>query len=254
MPIHWKSQNDIVAISAHNGGSEKAAPATYEAYNSSVAAGAEYVEFDIRRTADDILVVYHNARTGPAGRLVADLQYNELCENAAYNVPRVDDIIQLLAGKVMAHLDLKEIGYEEEVISLAREVLGPGNFIATTEEDVSITNIKRAFPDTTTALSVGRDARQFPWHRWPNIYYDDLFPLQRIRACGADWVATHHKLARLGVLKLCYRHGIGSIIWTVNSDALIDRFLSDQRVNILTTNRPQYASRRRSDLVHQRSR
>ena len=43
MPIHWKSQNDIVAISAHNGGSEKAAPATYEAYNSSVAAGAEYV-------------------------------------------------------------------------------------------------------------------------------------------------------------------------------------------------------------------
>ena len=138
MPIHWKSQNDIVAISAHNGGSEKAAPATYEAYNSSVAAGAEYVEFDIRRTADDILVVYHNARTEPTGQLVADLQYNELCENAVYTVPRVDDIMHLLAGKVMAHLDLKEIGYEEEVISLAREVLGPGNFIATTEEDVSI--------------------------------------------------------------------------------------------------------------------
>jgi glycerophosphoryl diester phosphodiesterase len=48
-----------VSISAHGGGSEHAPPATYEAYKRSVTSGAEYVEFDIRRTLDDVLIVYH---------------------------------------------------------------------------------------------------------------------------------------------------------------------------------------------------
>jgi len=253
MAINWEPQTGNVAISAHNGGSEVATPATYEAYKMSASTGAEFVELDIRRTADNVLVVYHQASYEHTGELVADHSYNELCDSAGYVVPKVDEIMQLLSGKVVAHLDLKEIGYEREVISLAYEILGHGNFIATTEEDVSIASIKRSFPNVITALSLPRDLREVPWHRWPRACRIELFPLHRIHACGADWVAVHHLFARLGVLRLCDRHGIGTIVWTVNSDALIDRFLNDRRVNVLTTDRPQYASRRRSDLEQQNS-
>jgi hypothetical protein len=38
--------------------------------------------------------------------------------------------MRLLAGKVFGHLDLKEMGYEEEVIKLALETFGAGNFVA----------------------------------------------------------------------------------------------------------------------------
>ena len=61
----------MVQISAHKGGSERARPQTYEAYQDALASGAEYAEFDIRRTADDVLVIYHDAaagRTAAAGR------------------------------------------------------------------------------------------------------------------------------------------------------------------------------------------
>ena len=57
----------MIKISAHRGGSEQARAATYEAYEHALTSGAEYAEFDIRRTADGILVVYHDPRSGPHG-------------------------------------------------------------------------------------------------------------------------------------------------------------------------------------------
>jgi hypothetical protein len=38
------------------------------------------------------------------------------------------------------------------------------------------------------------------------------------------------------------------MVWTVDHDVLIDRFLRDQRVDVLITNRPGHAARRRSEL------
>jgi glycerophosphoryl diester phosphodiesterase len=158
----------------------------------------------------------------------------------------VDDIMSLLAGTVMGHLDLKENGYEEDVIELALRTFGAGNFVATTLEDVSVKRIKQSFPEVRAALSLGRDS--LPLGQRAAVRFSELFPLPRIRACGADWVAVNHKLARRGVLSQCQRHGIGAMVWTVDEDRLIDRFLTDQRVDVLITNRPEYAARRRSQL------
>ncbi len=47
-----------VAISAHG-----PQAGTIEAYASAVETGAEYVEFDIRRTADGELAAFHDDRT-----------------------------------------------------------------------------------------------------------------------------------------------------------------------------------------------
>ena len=66
----------------------------------------------------------------------------------------------LLAGRLIGHLDLKETGYEENVVALASSILGPGNFVVTTLEDASVATIKRAFPEVRTALSLGRSLRR----------------------------------------------------------------------------------------------
>lgn len=235
-------------ISAHRGGSEHAAAATYEAYRDALTSGAEYVEFDIRKTSDGVLVVYHDAHVAHAGPRVADLTYTELCNRLDYTVPRVQDVMEMIAGKMTGHLDLKEIGYEEEVIQLALAVLSDGNFVATTLEDVSVSAIKKAFPAVITALSLGRDLDEVPRTERASVRRSELFPLRRLRNCGADWVAVNYKIARLGVISTCKRNGIGIMVWTVDADPLIDRFLHDQRVDVLVTNRPHYAVRRRGDL------
>jgi glycerophosphoryl diester phosphodiesterase len=258
-----RSSDRVTAlISAHRGGGEHAPEATYEAFEHSVTTGAEYVEFDIRRTSDGALVVYHDARAGAGGsasgngngsgnggrRRVAQLEYAELCDLAGYRVPLVADVMQLLAGHAAGHLDLKETGYEDEVIDLAVAILGRDNFVATTLEDSSVAAIKRSFPKVRAALSLGRDLRGIPASRWPGIRASELFPLSRVRACGADWVAVNYKLARLGVLRACRRSGIGVMVWTVDSDRLIDRFVGDRHVDVLITNRPRHAAARRARL------
>ena len=157
--------------------------------------------------------------------------------------------MRLLGGKVIGHLDLKEVGYEADVINLALETFGLGNFVATSLEDESISAIKQDFPQVTAALSLGRDLAEVPRAKWASVRYGELFPLRRIRACRADWVAVNHKLAHWGVLKLCSQNGIGAMVWTVDSDDLIDRFLTDERINVLITNRPKYAVSRREQLT-----
>jgi glycerophosphoryl diester phosphodiesterase len=238
----------VVQISAHCDHSDDAKPITYESYTAALTSGAEYAEFDIRKTADNVLVIYHDARAGRGGPLVAELEYRELCDRLEYPVPRVDEVMAILAGQQLGHLDLKEIGYEAEVVGLATSILGRENFVVTTLEDVSVATIKRAFPGVRTALSLGRSMGELPRRRWAATRHSELYPMRRVRACGADWVAANYRLAQLGVARACHRSGIGIMVWTVDADPLIDRFLLDQRIDVLITNRPQHAARRRAEL------
>jgi glycerophosphoryl diester phosphodiesterase len=239
----------MVQISAHRGGSEETEPATYQAYEHALTSGAEYAEFDIRKTRDNIMVVYHDANAAHTGPLVADLTYEALCDHLGYIVPKVANVMDMLAGKMIGHLDLKEIGYEEDVIELALSKFGAGNFIATTLEDVSIAAIKRAFPYVRTALSLGRGLNEVPRSRWVSVLRSELFPLSRLRECGSDWVAVNYKLARLGVVGKCAQNDVGVMVWTVDSEEMINRFLADSRIDVLITNRPEYAVRRRAELT-----
>ncbi|MDN3352720.1 glycerophosphodiester phosphodiesterase family protein [Actinomadura sp. DC4] len=228
-----------VAVSAHKGGSEDAPPASWEAYETALTTGAEYVEFDIRRTRDGDLVVFHDPQV--AGHPIAKLTYEELCGAAGHRVPMVRDVMKLIAGRAIGHLDLKEIGDEHEVILMALDLLGPGNFVATTLEDSSIRRIKKSFPEVTTALSLGRDLREVGRLLRLPARAREVYPLGRMRACGADWVAVHRRLARANVLRLCGRFGIPAMVWTVNGEPQLRRFLADPRVTVLITDRPRYA-------------
>jgi glycerophosphoryl diester phosphodiesterase len=229
------------AVSAHRGGSEHAAAATREAYEDAIRSGAEYVEFDIRRTADGVLVVYHDPRVGPAGPPLSALTHAELSERAGYAVPVVDDVMSLIAGKLVGHLDLKETGYEHVVIDRAIALLGADGFVATTLEDRSVAAITRSFPRVRTALSLGRDRREIAPARLTRTRLSELLPMRRVRACGAGGVAAHHRLARAGVLREAARQGLFTLVWTVNEDLPMRAFLADRRVDVLVTDRPRRA-------------
>ncbi|MFF7308088.1 glycerophosphodiester phosphodiesterase family protein [Streptomyces sp. NPDC008137] len=229
------------AVSAHRGGSERADAATWEAYTDALESGAEYVEFDIRRTADGVLVVYHDPRVGPAGPPLSRLTHAELCERAGYDVPVVDEVMALIAGRLVAHLDLKEVGYEREVVDRAVALLGTDGLVVTTLEDRSLAAVTRALPGVRTALSLGRDRKDLALARLPGTRLSELFPARRIRACGAHGVAVHQRLARTTVLREATRRGLFTMVWTVNDDTLMRAFLAHPRVDVLVTDRPRRA-------------
>jgi glycerophosphoryl diester phosphodiesterase len=201
----------------------------------------EYVEFDIRRTADGVYVVHHDPRVQHTGPALSTLTHAELSERSGYPVPVVDDVMALITGKAMGHLDLKEPGYERHVIDRAVALLGADGFVATTLEDRSVAAITRAFPAVRTALSLGRDRKELGLARLPGTRLSELLPMRRVRACGAHGVAVHQRLARTNVLREAARHGLFTLVWTVNDDALMRAFLTDDRVDVLVTDRPRRA-------------
>ncbi|MDQ1066399.1 glycerophosphodiester phosphodiesterase family protein [Streptomyces canus] len=229
------------AVSAHRGGSERAGAATWEAYEDAIRSGAEYVEFDIRRTADGVFVVHHDPRVGHTGPRLSEITHAELSERSGYPVPVVDEVMSLIAGKLAGHLDLKESGYERELIDRAVSLLGADGFVATTLEDRSVAAIARAFPRVRTALSLGRDRKEIARARLAGTRLSELLPMRRVRACGASGVAVHHRLARANVLREAVRHNLFTMVWTVNDDTLMRAFLGHPRVDVLITDRPRRA-------------
>jgi glycerophosphoryl diester phosphodiesterase len=230
------------AVSAHG-----PRAGTIESYAHALKTGAEYVEFDIRRTADGELAAFHDPRTRQ-GEPLAAISYARLCELAGYEVPRVADVMALIAGKAIGHLDIKDTGGEERTVELALDLLGPGRFVVTTLEDESVAAVKARFPEVPAALSLGRDLAELPRSRWAATRFGELRPIRRLRACRADWVALNHRLAGAGVLAQCHRAGLKTMIWTVDEDAGIRRWLADPRVTVLITNRPADALAVRSAL------
>ncbi|MEV5825964.1 glycerophosphodiester phosphodiesterase [Spirillospora sp. NPDC052242] len=193
--------------------------------------GAEYVEIDIRRTGDGRLVVHHDATVG--GLPLKRLTYERVQELSPRPVPLVEDAMEIIAGKARGHLDLKERGCEHETVALALEAFGQ-QFVVTTGEVPSLVEIKARFPQVMTALSVGRNL-------WERGAAHNFAPLPLIRRAGADMVALNHRLARVGVLRQCARAGFPAMIWTVNAEPVMRRFLGDPRVAVLVTDRPAKA-------------
>ncbi len=230
------------AVSAHRGGSDLAVPATWEAYRDAPESGAEYVEFDIRRTRDGVFVVYHDHRVNHTGPELATLTHAEASGLAGYELPEVGEVMELAAGSgMMGHLDLKEMGDERETVGLALDIFGADGFVATTLEDASIAVIARDFPQVRTALSVGRNRREIPLPRLAEVRRSEFFPLRRVRECGATGIAIHQRMARTTVLRQCAAHGLFAMVWTVNDDDGLRHFLGDGRVDVLITDRPRRA-------------
>jgi glycerophosphoryl diester phosphodiesterase len=221
-----------VLISAHRGGAERARPESLAAYQAAASTGAEYAEFDVRRAGDGELLVQHDDQR-PDGE-----------------PPLTAAVVMraLAAGGVRGHVDLKGTGFEHEAVALAQETFGPDRFVVTTPDPASVAAIRAAFPAVSVGLSVGfgwasvvRSARRL---RRPAS-----FPFEAVRASAADWVAMSYRYARPDVLSRCVADGRRVMVWTVNDDRRLDRFLTDPRVSILVTDRPEYAVRRRQALT-----
>ncbi len=156
----------------------------------------------------------------------------------------VADVLATIKGHAKGHLDLKDAGREDEVVRLALDVLGPGQFIITTLEDRSVAAIRSRFEspdDVPVALSLGRNMAGASRAQWLRTRLTELRPLPRLRACGADWVAAEHRLARAWVGRQCRRHHVNVMVWTVNSERELRYWLSDGRADVVITDRPTVA-------------
>lgn len=200
-------------------------PNTIEAFTRARKLNADWVELDVRRSLDGVLVVHHNAHL-PDGRLVAETSTDELPDW----VPPLAEAMEACDGMgvvVQIKNDPAEAGYDDEntlavaVAGLVSAYRDHGDVVVSSFNLDSIEMIRRVGAEVCTALlifdpmiisqSIGRVADAGHWGIHP--YYltlnerllrraqqaglrvfpwtvNELGPLKELTAIGADGVIT----------------------------------------------------------------
>jgi glycerophosphoryl diester phosphodiesterase len=190
-----------------------APPNTLDAFEAAIRLGADMIEFDVRRTMDDELVVFHDERIGD--RLLATLRADEVIESrppAGRRVPQVVEVLDAVRGRVRLDVELKEAGYESRVLDLLFDHgFGVSDFIVTSFDAGAIERVKRARPDVRAGLLVYDVTPQRALEMFLESHADFLGP---DCAITDDWLLREAGAARVGLLP-----------WTVNEPDDLRRLL-----------------------------
>ncbi len=234
---------DPPKISAHRGGAEGAnAPNSLDAIRAATSLGLDFVEFDVRVTADGRFVVWHDKAVWIDGAKVPveRVSFGQLRLHAP-DAADVADVLQLLRGRVLAHVDMKDPWREVELADLCESVLGADGFLLTTLDDESVKRVRQARPHLQIALSLGRSTRGEPWWREIAIRWSEVFPARRVRDCDPTALAINYRICRAGALRWAHRQGIPVLVWTINRPALMRKVVADGRYWAFTTDKPRLA-------------
>lgn len=228
-------------IDAHRGECGIPGLPASERYRRAMALGVDFVEIDVRRTRDGIYINHHDEMT-PAKRAINQTSYADLCAELGPQTQTVDEAFDLLTAEVRLHVDVKEPGYERDIVGRTLARFGPSRFVITAEDE-PVRRIKDEFPHLQVGLTLGHEMEGAPPWRVARVRLSELFPHRRLERCHADFVAAHAQLARARVLSYCARRQMPAWVWTVDHEVEIARFLRDPRVAVLITNRPDIAVR-----------
>lgn len=202
-----------------------------------IALGADYVEFDVQRCADGTLVLLHDTvDVAPPGTL----GYAEA--------------LDLIAGRVRLHLDLKVEDGEVEVAAQAVTRLGADHLLVTTLSDRGVRTVRdwadAEGHDLLVGLSLGRGVHDIPVLHAIRVRLSELFPHARYRLARANIVVAHHWLARLGLRRFARRHRLPLLVWTVDTPQALAYWMRPGRAWLVTTNVPEVAlGLRRTDRI-----
>lgn len=235
----------MVLVSAHRGGAgdDHSSENTLAAFEAAIAMGCDYVEFDVRLTADGTPVVFHDD-TLPDGssRSIAG---HRLDEFTGVVLVTLDEVLELIRGRVKAHVDLKVRGREVELVARIVEALGVDDVIVTTAEDSSVRRIVGWSRQHAVGLLVGLSSSPRSWDGRPwrrrLVRLEAAFPRTRVWLSRANLVVSHKAVARWTLRGYARRRGLPLLVWTVDRPDELDRWMNDPWVWMVTTNYPARA-------------
>lgn len=225
-------------VVAHRGASAGHVDNSLEAFQGAIDAGADMIEFDVRRTYDDALVAFHDSHV--RRRPVGDLTRAELGAMTGHTPPLLEEVLALARGRIALDVELKEAGYVDRVLDAVDRHgdARPQALIVTSFLDEVVAEVKQRAPAVRGGLLVGTDR---PGPNPVRRRLSEIAPVARARQCGADSVGMHFLIASLGALERTHAAGLGAFVWTVNRDDGLRRFLGDPRVDAVITDVPARA-------------
>jgi glycerophosphoryl diester phosphodiesterase len=228
---------------AHRGCSGRYPENTLRAFREALKLPVDGIELDVRRTRDGVLVVIHDEtvdRTTFGSGRVSELTWDELRqldagawkgdEFAGECIPRFEEVLELVKGQTVLHVEIKEVGTETQIAETLRHYDAERWVKLASFHPEAVASARRAAPETAGVLigglRVGNDDATF--QRFVHT------ALQH----GASAVSVHYSVATPQRVRYCHQRYLFVGVWTVN-DADLARQLVAMGVDAIASDYPE---------------
>lgn len=235
--VNWPRTMIIAHRGAgHAGPSKSIHENTLDAFDAAIAVGADAIEFDLRRTRNGVIVVHHDDKLANMKWSIGESTWEALEESSkelGYIIPTYKQTLEFCAGKIALDIELKETGYEKEIIDMVEQYYELGNIVFTSFHEISIQRIKEIKPQAITGLLLGSEPPAGARRR-----LDEILPGKLIESCRPDFIAPNWRFLKwLGPGKSAY--GDRPIIaWTVNDVSYAEKLI-DNRIAAIISDVPE---------------
>jgi glycerophosphoryl diester phosphodiesterase len=201
----------------HRGAAGHAPENTLAAIQKGIALGVDFVEIDVRRTADGALVVLHdetvNRTTNGKGR-VDRLSLREVKRFDAGNgehIPTLEEVLNAVAGRVGLMVELKVEGVAQQAVEAVRGAGFRDPVIYASFLHDELTYVRAVAPEASLMVLFGRLPQA---------------PVSRAIAHGPSHVGLRHDIATRRRVDAFHQAGLLVFVYTADGPADIQHALS----------------------------
>lgn len=202
------------------------------AFEAAHTAGADMIEFDVRRTGTGELAILHDHKLGDVA--LDSCSLDEFESRTGFRPPLLEEVLAWADGRIGVDVELKEDGYADQVAPLLIEFTHAGNeLIVTSFIDPLLTQLSALAPQLRRGLLIVWIAAR---------------AAERATACGAQIVLPEMKLVNEALITEVVGAELDLIVWDfmAEQDASL---LSDLSVSAVITDDVPGALAARSDLA-----
>lgn len=189
--------------------------------------GIEMVEFDVRKTKDNVLVCYHDATI--KNRPISEMYFEQLKEM----VPRVSslvDVIEICKKKIAVNVEIKEPGFERVIVELLTNNFEYDSFFITSFFPLILRRIKKLDASIRAGLLLGHGFNLSVYYR---VIKESVF-MRDFLYSNADFISPFYKIYELGLMAKFKGLGIPIQLWTVNDISLLKDLINSDIQSIVT--------------------
>jgi glycerophosphoryl diester phosphodiesterase len=211
---------------AHRGMPHKYPENTLSSFLAAARLGCKRLELDINMSKDGVPMVIHdstidrttNGRGAVKAYTAAELQQFRI--DGTERIPTLEETLRTLKGGMFIHIELKQEGdlypgMEERVVEVIKRTVTQDQVMISSFDHYSLIRTRRI--DTNVQLGF--------------ILYGStpaIIPLAK--ELRVEYVAFHHVFNTDEFLSDCKEHGLLPIVWTVNDEETLKRYVKDARV------------------------
>jgi glycerophosphoryl diester phosphodiesterase len=219
-------------VIAHRGDSSRALENSLDAFRLALSLPVDMIEFDIRKSRDNVLYVMHDKETGRTTDGSLDIEkalsddISRLRLKNGEAIPTLNDVLTLVDGKIGLNIEIKSEGAGALT---AAHLVGSGyrgRVLLSSFREEEIIGARRVIPDVPVAG-----------------IFDTFIPeeIGAYKAKGYYFISLNRKTVTGELVDLCHRQKIAMYVWTVDDQSEMEKLIS-WGIDGIYTNNPDILS------------